>query len=250
MSKHGERTSGGEDWLEVADEPNHKGVFQNEQIRVYVAVIRPGQETSYHRHDQDTLYVVLEGGKNYSTTLPGSKSSKYVFPKSISLGRKIKWGLTRLIHGWTYLPKSIYFLMYNSGHPVIHKVRASEDNERAMELMGIELLNPAGGQVSPSMSLKSLKTDYEDDTICVLRVKLSSGLPHIGESLCFVGIVIVLKGPMRIVASSPGDSGCVSHDLKEGSFLWNDGRTQFTFTMLERSEVEALVVLMKSCDTS
>jgi hypothetical protein len=245
MSKHGKRKSGGEDWLEVADEPNHKGIFENDQIRAYVAVIRPGQETSYHRHDQDTLYLVLEGGKNYSTTLPGSKSSKYVFPKSISLLRKIKWGLTLLIHGWTYLPKSIYFLMYNNGNPVIHKVRASEDNECAMELMGIEFLNPAGGQRSLSIGLKSLKTDYEDDTICVFRVKFPSDLSHIQEPLCFVGIVIVLKGAMRIEASSPGDSACVNHDLKEGNLLWNDGGAQFAFSMLERSESEALVILMR-----
>jgi hypothetical protein len=139
--------------------------------------------------------------------------------------------------------------MYNSGNPVIHKVRASEDNERAMELMGIEFLNPARGQGSSSTSLKSLKTDYEDDTICVVRVRFSSGLPHIEDSLRFVGIVIVLKGPMRIVASSPGDPTCVNHDLKEGNLLWNDGGVQFTFSALEGSEAEALVVLMKSCDT-
>jgi len=245
MSKYGKRTSGGEDWLDVADEPNHKGVFENEQIRVYVAVIRPGQETSYHRHDRDTLYVVLEGGKNYSTTLPGSKSSKYVFPKSINLGRKIKWGLTRLIHGWTYLPKSICFLMYNSGNPVIHKVRASENNQCAMELMGIEFLNPAGCHRPLPIGTKSLAMDYEDDTVCVFRVKFPSDLPHIEESLCFVGIVIVLKGAIRIEASSPGDSACVNHDLKEGNLLWNDGRTQFSFAMTERSASEALVVLMK-----
>ena len=68
MPKDGKGTPSAQDWVEVADEPNHEELFENEQVRVYVAVIRPGRETAYHRHEKDTLYVVLEGGKNYSTT--------------------------------------------------------------------------------------------------------------------------------------------------------------------------------------
>ena len=245
MLKHEKVASGAQAWVEVADEPNHKEVFKNEQIRVYVAVIHPGQETAYHRHDRNTLYLVLEGGKNYSTTLPGSNSSKYVFPKSISLKRKIKWGLTRLIYGWTYLPRSIYFFMYNGGNPVIHKVRASEENQCAMELMGIEFLNPVGRNRSLTTGTNFLTTDYEDDSVCVYRVKLPSDLPHMKESLCFVGIVILLNGAISIEAASPGDSGSVNHDLKEGDLIWNDGSSQFAFSTVERSESEVLVVLMK-----
>jgi hypothetical protein len=246
MLKHEKVTSDAQGWVEVADEPNHEEVFKNEQIRVYVAVIHPGQETSYHRHDRNTLYLVLEGGKNYSTTLPDSNSSKYVFPKSISLKRKIKWGLTRLIYGWTYLPKSIYFFMYNSGNPVIHKVRASEDNQCALELMGIEFLNPVGHNRSlTTTGTNFLTTDYEDDSVCVVRVKLPSDLPHMKKPLCFVGIVILLKGAIRIEAASPSDSECVSHDLNEGELIWNDGSSQFTFRTVARSESEVLVILMK-----
>lgn len=245
MSKHEKGTLSAQDWVEVADEPNHEELFKNEQIRVYIAVIRPGRETAYHRHDKDTLYVVLEGGKNTSNTLPGTKSTKYVFPKSIGLTRKIKWGLTRLICGWTYLPRSIYLLMHNDGNPVIHKVRGSEDNPSDMRLMGIEFLDPGGRHGCGSAGTQPLKVDYEDHTVRVFRLKFPSDLHHMKEALCFRGIVIVLKGDVRIEASSPGDSELVPHDLNEGDLVWNDGGTKFRFAVPVRTEAEALVVVMK-----
>jgi hypothetical protein len=245
MSKAGKSTSAAQEWVEVAQEPNHKAMFENGQIRVYVAVIPPGRETDYHRHDKDTLYVVLQGGKNTSRTLPGSKSTKYVFPKSVGLMRKIKWVLTRLIYGWVDLPESIYFLMHNEGNPVIHKVRASEDNPRDMRLMGIEFLDPGGRHRSASIGTRSLRVDYEDSSVSVLPVKFPADLPHMEESVCFMGMVIVLKGTVRIEASSPGEGEPVPHDLNEGNLIWNDGSTPFTFTVPEGSEAEALVILMK-----
>jgi hypothetical protein len=245
MPKDGKGTPSAQDWVEVADEPNHEELFENEQVRVYVAVIRPGRETAYHRHEKDTLYVVLEGGKNYSTTLPGTKNVNYVFPKSISLTQKVKWLFTRSIFGWTDLPKSIYLLMHNDGNPVIHKVRGSEDNSSDMRLMGIEFLNPGGRHGCVSTGTQPLKVDYEDNTVRVFRLNFPSDLYQMKEALCFMGIVIVLKGDIRIEASSPDDSELVPHDLNEGDLVWNDGGTQFTFAIPVRTEAEALVVLMK-----
>jgi hypothetical protein len=233
-----------EDWVEVTDEPHHQEIFNNEHIRVYIAVIRPGRETLYHRHDKDTLYVVLQGGKNYSTALPGSKGVNYVFPKSIRLTRKIKWLLTRTIFRWTYLPKSVYLLMHNDGNPIVHKVRGSADNPSDMRMMGIEFLRPGGQDRSLSIGTKPLAVDYEDDTVRVHRLKFPSDRKHIEGAVRFMGILIVLKGTVRIEASSPNDSEVVTHDLKEGNLLWNDCTAPFTFSTPEGSESEVLVILM------
>ena len=245
MAKDGTGTPSAQDWVEVAAEPNHEEIFRNGQIRVYMAVIRPGEDTLYHRHDKDTLYVVLEGGKNYSTTLPGTRNVKYVLPKSISLLQKVKWLFTRSIYGWTDLPKSVYLLMHNEGNPVIHKVRGAEDNPSDMRMMGIEFLNPGGHHGCGSAGTQSLKVDYEDNTVRVFRLKFPSDLHHMKEALCFMGLVIVLKGDIRIEASSPDDTEPVPHDLDEGDLVWNDGGTKFTFAIPVRTEAEALVVLMK-----
>jgi hypothetical protein len=245
MSKEEKGTKSTQDWVEVVDEPSHGTIFENEQIRAYIAVIRPGEETLYHRHDKDTLYVVLEGGKNYSTTLTGTRNVKYVLPKSISLGQKVKWLSTRAIYGWTDLPKSVYVLMHNEGNPVIHKVRGAEDNPADMRMMGIEFLNPGARHGCGSAGTHSLKVDYEDNTVRVFRLKFPSDFHHMKEALCFMGIVIVLKGDIRIEASSPDDAEPVPHDLNEGDLVWNDGGTKFTFAIPVRTEAEALVVVMK-----
>ena len=60
-----------------------------------------------------------------------------------------------------------------------------------------------------------------------------------------MGILIALKGAVRIDAYSPTHSKGVIHDLKEGDFLWNDGGTDFTFLTPEGSESEGLAILMK-----
>ena len=159
MSLDAVSAPGAEDWVEVAHEPDHGAIFENEQVRVYIAVIRPGKETLYHRHDKDTLYVVLEGGKNYSTILPGTKNVKYVLPKSIGLVQKIKWLFTRTVYGWTDLPKSVYVLMHNEGNPVIHKVRGAEDNPADMRMMGIEFLKPGVRHGCGAAGTLSLKVD-------------------------------------------------------------------------------------------
>jgi len=245
MLQHKEGASIGQDWVDVGNEPNHGEIFKNEQIRVYVAVIRPGVETLYHRHDKDTLYVVLEGGKNYSTALPGTKTGKYVLPKSISLKQKVKWLLTRSIYGWTYLPKSIYLLMHNEGNPVIHKVRGAEDNPSDMRMLGIEFLKPGGRHGCVPTGTESLTADYEDDTVRIFCLRLPFDLEGLAEYVCFVGTVIGLKGTIRIEASSPDDPERVLHDLTEGDLVWNDGRRQFTFTVPEKSESKALLIQMK-----
>lgn len=234
-----------QDWVEVAQEPDHREIFSNELVRAYVAYIRPGRETLYHRHDKDTLYVVLEGGRNCSSALPGSKAGAYVFPKSISLTRKLRWLLTRSLLGWTYLPKSVYVLMHNDGDPIIHKVRGAAENPSDMRMMGIEFLEPGGRNRPASAGVQSLPVDYEDDTVRVHRLKFPSALRHLESPVRFTGLVIALEGGLRIEASSGDGSEKATHDLKEGNLLWNDGGRQFTFLGTEGSESEALLIRMK-----
>jgi hypothetical protein len=245
MSEVEKGAAGARDWVEVADEPDHREVFSNELVRVYVAFIRPGRETLYHRHDKDTLYVVLEGGRNYSSALAGSKAGAYVFPKSISLTRKVRWLLTRSLFGWTYLPKSVYVLMHNDGDPIIHRVRGAADNPSDMRMMGIEFLQPGGRNRPASACVQSLPMDYEDDTVRVHRLKFPAALRHLGSPARFTGLVIALEGGLRIESSSAGGHEGATHDLKEGNLLWNDGGRQFTFLGTEGSKPEALLIRMK-----
>jgi len=126
-----------------------------------------------------------------------------------------------------------------------HKVHGSEDNPSEMRMMGIEFLHPCGRNRSVPIGAKSLPVDYEDDTVRVHRLRLPSDLKQLEGPVFFTGLVIGLKGVLRIEASSRGGPRTVTHDLREGEFLWNDGATRFTFLTRETFESEALLVLMK-----
>lgn len=46
--------------MEVHDEPIHRRQFSNEYVYVYIAGIRPGETSLWHRHSENTLYVCVE----------------------------------------------------------------------------------------------------------------------------------------------------------------------------------------------
>jgi len=132
-----------EPWVPVADEPSHRELFRNGYVRVYMASIEPGARTLPHRHDENTLYVVVSGGASSTIRTPGSDSVAYRFPRSISAIRKLRWLIRRALLGSVYLPTGACLYMANRDHPVVHSVRASRRNRGTMLLMGIELLRPA-----------------------------------------------------------------------------------------------------------
>jgi hypothetical protein len=47
----------------VEQEPRHRIVFQNKNVRIYDALIPPGDLTLFHTHSFDTVNVVVSGGK-------------------------------------------------------------------------------------------------------------------------------------------------------------------------------------------
>jgi len=60
-------------YVEVTKESLHTEIYKNEQVRVYIATIPPGISTLYHRHSEDTVYIVLEGGTMSMKNFKGSK---------------------------------------------------------------------------------------------------------------------------------------------------------------------------------
>ena len=48
------------DYVEVRDEPFHRHQFQDDRIRLYDVLIPAGKSALYHRHSEDTAYVVVQ----------------------------------------------------------------------------------------------------------------------------------------------------------------------------------------------
>ncbi len=47
----------------IEQEPRHRIVFENKQVRIYDALIPPGDLTLFHTHSVDNISVVVSGGK-------------------------------------------------------------------------------------------------------------------------------------------------------------------------------------------
>ena len=106
-------------YVEVADEPNHVEQFKNQFVRVYMATIPPGAKTLMHRHVENTLYVVIEGGVNSSDEAGKQEKLVVGLPRSTPLSRKLAWATTRLLFGSMRLQRSQFFVQYHRGRPYI-----------------------------------------------------------------------------------------------------------------------------------
>jgi len=128
-----------EGWVPVTEEKNHRELFRNDLIRVYMAVLPPGSHTEYHRHDQDTLYIVIAGGSSSTDTVEGR--APYRFGRSVVLWRKMAMLFSRALCGYVRLPTGSAMFMANRSLPIIHAVKAAPGNTSPMLLMGIEFLS-------------------------------------------------------------------------------------------------------------
>ncbi len=127
-------------WVEVADEPLHKEVLSDKHFRIYRVSLSPGQATQFHRHSEDTIYVVTKGGRMSTRTLKGFKPSPMVFARSFPFCRKLWLGLQVVFTGSAWLPDGLAFFMPSRSHPSVHRAAASRRNRSAVCLIGIEML--------------------------------------------------------------------------------------------------------------
>ncbi|MDP4093592.1 MAG: hypothetical protein Q8920_09550, partial [Bacillota bacterium] len=98
------------EYVDVKYEPEHKELFKNRYIRLYRATIKPGGKTLYHRHNEDTVYIVIHGGVIGSQVV-GSNRYPMEFPKSFGILKKVSWGIRNLLTGYILMPDSFFFVM-------------------------------------------------------------------------------------------------------------------------------------------
>ena len=127
------------EYVEVNDEPKHKEVYSNKYVRIYQAILKPGETTQFHRHQLDTMYLVISGGS--IRTENSSKFKRYPihFPKPIGIIQMVKmlWG--KWILGSIYMPDGFVFFLTHKKNPCIHRAIASDTNRKDMVLMGFEM---------------------------------------------------------------------------------------------------------------
>lgn len=134
---------------EEADEPLHTCLFRSERFKIYCAVIPPGVETAYHRHSEDALAVVVDGGRLSSHTIGPRRISRYLFPGPAGRLQKLWRGVCSLVTGAMCLRAGAFFATMNKGFPMVHKVSASAKNAAALKLMSIQLFPPGRSAPGP-----------------------------------------------------------------------------------------------------
>jgi hypothetical protein len=197
-------------WVPVDREPVHEELFGNDLVRVYEARIEPGTTTLDHRHDQDTVYVVVRGGRfrsdntwrQHNVTRPG---------RSSGLLRSVGWLLRRLTVGWLRMPDGTLLWQPHAAHPVVHRVTASSSNDGALRMVGIELRRHRPPRRIPETP--ALRLEYASPRSTSYRIAALPGTTvHVpGES-----VLTVVHGQATLQGGSRHEPGATVWVAEDG----------------------------------
>ncbi len=232
-------------YVEVKDEPDHKEVYKNQQIRIYIAAIRPGHRTLYHRHTEDTVYIVMQGGVIGTQSAGDSRRYPIDFPKSFSFFTKVRWGIRNLLIGSVKMPKGFFFCMMHQKQPVIHRASASKDNLEDMIMMGIEIKKNLNHKDPLIFDHDYYKNDYESNTFAVYRLKLNPGESTGCHTYNFPALIVALKGIGCLNTKDFYSSALKKINMICGEFQWYNCKTALNISNIGDGRFEAVMIALK-----
>jgi hypothetical protein len=177
---------------------------------VYEARIEPGATTLDHRHDEDTVYVVVRGGRFRSdntwrqrnVTRPG---------RSSGLLRSIGWLARRLAVGWLRMPDGTLLWQPHAAHPVVHRVTASPSNGAAVRMVGIELRRRRPPRRIPETT--ALRLEYASPRSTTYRI---AALPGMTVDVPGESVLTVVQGEATVPDGSHHPSGATVWLAEDG----------------------------------
>jgi hypothetical protein len=211
-------------YVDVIDDPLHKEVYADGYFRAYIATIEPGQATGYHRHCEDTVYIVINGGRMGNTNFNGYKRSPMVFPRSFPLYKKLWFAVQNVFAGSVHLPDGLFFFMPTKKHPAIHLATASARNRETVRLLGIEM-RYSSVEPTPLVdhSTLPLRVEYDNGALraleCALGPEASGRISMPGHHL----FIVCTKGLLNIAPEPTPNENGVRHHLATGDYLCISG---------------------------
>jgi hypothetical protein len=199
------------EWVPVEFEPVHGELFQNQLVRVYEARIEPGATTLDHRHDADTVYVVVRGGTFRSDNSWRQRNVTRA-GQSNGLLRTVGWLVRRLTVGWLRMPDGTLLWQPHSEHPLVHRVTASSSNDAALRMLGIELRSHRPPRRIPETTAVLLEYASPRSTSYRLTASPGTTLDVPGES-----VVTVVHGEITAADGSHHPSGATLWIAEAGS---------------------------------
>jgi len=230
-------------YVDVTKESLHTEIYKNEHVRVYIATIPPGISTLYHRHSEDTVYIVLEGGTMSTKNFKGSKRNLMDFPRSFPFYHKIWFLIQNIFTGSVKLPKKLFFFMRNKKHPAIHKASASYRNTADMRLMGVEIIGGYGHHRPVRLDYNLYNKEYETDNFSVFSFKMTVGRTSGIHSFAFPFFILCVNGFADIDVENGHTTQLEHHSLKTGDFLSMESFKTINIKN-ERNEILEMILIV------
>ncbi len=197
-------------YVSVHDEPMHRFRFRNEFAFVYDVCIPVDAVTLYHSHDEDSLYVAING----------------VHCCTQDLGQE---PVTSQIDKGT-----IMVAPFRSS-PLIHQV--TNVGEQEMRMIGAEILASPPVTASRPLDAAGVTLLSEKPRIRTYKIELAPG-ESTGDLACdFSGILIVMAGHALEIAGRETRTLSVA----PGDAIWHDGPLVQRFTNPGRHLFEAVL---------
>jgi hypothetical protein len=200
-------------FVEVADEPKHHELFDTPDIRAMLIRIAPGAETLFHRHTEDTIYVILSECELRDTTYGASNISNSALQAGIAICRQ------------------------HRHNELIHKIENHGGTEALM--VGIELKSAVPLRTSV-LDHPAFKVVFEAERCRGYRVKLAPGesIESVRRSptITVAGTLCALE--VAVNGSSFGYQTCVAGDIRwdpdpQNVRITNVGSTQAVLIIAE-----------------
>lgn len=191
-----------ESFVEVADEPRHHPVFENDFVRVYDFRLRPGERTLYHRHDEDTFYVAVEPARIVDQPFGEAPAAE-----------PISW------------PGGIAWCRGYGSEPVIHRVTNS--GREAMRVIGAELRESPPAKAPRALEARAYKLKYEDPRVRVYRLDLAPGETTGAVEYDFSGLFVAVSSTRLALREGPRSW---TRQVDAGDSHWQQGPMQAELT--------------------
>ncbi|MGE0668853.1 MAG: hypothetical protein AB7O49_20040 [Sphingomonadales bacterium] len=198
------------DYVSVHDEPMHRFRFRNDFAFVYDVCIPPSAVSLYHSHDEDSLYVAIDGVHCCTQDLGQEKVTSQI-------------------------DKGTIMVAPFRANPLIHQVTNVGEND--MRLIGAEILASPPVTAARPLAAPCVTLLGEKPRIRTYRIELGPG-ESTGDLDCgFSGILIVMAGHALEIAGR--ETRTLS--VVPGDAIWHDGPVTQRFTNPGRERFEAVL---------
>ena len=198
----------------LEQEPHHKIVFENPDVRIYHAVIAPGESTLYHPHVLDGVAVTLEGGKSIAQLLDKAPQE----------------GLRTT--GAAGFNKS----------PYTHRVENVGTSQ--LYFIGVELKGVLRrvGTVSDFASNPGHQLVLENERVKVYRISLEPSQSTGMRSRAFPWTTVALTNASLSVERGPSTA---TVELKRGDHQWHEGSSTESLKNVGSTRFEDIEIELK-----